>query len=199
MGRRGPAPEPRELREAKGNPGRRPLPAPVVVGGRVAFAAPPAPPGLGERASAVWNELALMVTEAQMLTVSDLAALEGLAVQIARARQAREALDGQPLAVEGAQSQWIVNPLVRVERDAWTLVLKIAREFGMTPSARASLGLTMTQGRSLAFDLQQRLGQVAAVPETITIEEPAAPKKAPAKKKPAARRRKTAAAASAEA
>ena len=199
MGRRGPAPKPRELREAQGTPGHRPLPAPVLVGERVASEAPPAPPGLGERATVVWNELAQMVTDAQMLTVSDLAVLEGLAVQIARARQAREALDGQPLAVEGAQSQWIVNPLVRVERDAWTLVLKIAREFGMTPSARASLGLTMTQGRSLAFDLQQRLGQVADVPMSVTVEEPAEPKKAPAKKKPTARRRKPAAAAGAEA
>ena len=193
MGRRGPAPEPRELREAKGNPSRRPLPVPVVVGERVAFTAPLAPAGLGERATAVWDELARMVTDAQMLTVSDLAALEALAVQIARARQAREALEGQPLAVAGAQSQWIVNPLVRVERDAWTLVLKIAREFGMTPSARASLGLTMTQGRSLAFDLQQRLGEVADVPMTVTVEEPAAATKAPA------RRRKTTAGSGAKA
>lgn len=170
VGRRGPAPEPREVREAKGNPSRRPLPAAVLVGERVASVVPAAPAGLGERAAAVWDELAGMVTEAQMLTASDLAALEALAVQIARARQAREELEGEPLVVAGAQSQRIVNPLVRVERDAWTLVLKIAREFGMTPSARASLGLTMVQGRSLGLDLARRLDEAAAgVPKTVKV------------------------------
>jgi len=190
MGRRGPAPEPRELREAKGNPGRRPLPAPVLVGERVApAAAPPEPPdGLDEYARPVWVELARLATEGQLLTLSDLAVLEGLAVQVGRARQAREQLAGQPLAVEGAQSQWIVNPLVRVERDAWTLALKIAKEFGMTPSARASLGLTLNLGRSVALDVDARINRrIADVPKTLTVSEAAAPK-------PAGRRRKTAAA-----
>lgn len=180
MGRRGPSPKPRELRVAEGNPSRRPLPVPVLVGER-AVETPAPPADLPARVAGVWVELAGMLTEAGMLTVSDLPMFEGLCVAIARARQAREELAHEELTSLGAQSQRIVNPLVRVERDAWTMALRLGQEFGLTPSARARFGLTVVKGRSLEVDLADRLGKMA-VPETVIVEAAAEPRRSRGKR-----------------
>lgn len=180
---KGRKPKPREVKIASGNPGRRKLPEPVLVGERVA-GPPAAPAGLDERAAEVWAELAALLTEGGILTGGDLVALEGLAVMVGRARQARAALEGEPLVVRGSQSWMIPNPLLRIERDAWAAAQRVAVEFGMTPSARARLGLTMVQGRSLGLDLARKLDEAAeSVPATVTV---------PASSPPAPRRRATA-------
>jgi P27 family predicted phage terminase small subunit len=167
---RGRKPKPREVKIASGNPGRRKLPEPVLVGERVAGDAPLAPAGLDEWAAVVWGELAQLLTEGGVLTRGDLVALEGLAVMVGRARQARAALVGEPLVVRGSQSWMIPNPLLRIERDAWAAAQRVAVEFGMTPSARARLGLTMVQGRSLGLDLARRLDEATAgVPTTVKV------------------------------
>jgi len=40
------------------------------------------------------------------------------------------------------------NPLVRIRSDAWMRALRAAREFGLTPSARASIGETRTETKT---------------------------------------------------
>jgi P27 family predicted phage terminase small subunit len=168
MGARGPAPRPREQQlDLEVRKDR--VPAPVNVGSKLTQAKPPVklPAGIAK----VWRELAPMLLDAGMLAESDLQTLEALATFIYRARQARAEMEGQPLTVYGVKGGLIANPLLRIERDAWAQAHKLAVEFGMTPSARARLGVTLLTGRGLQHELAGRLGAIADdAPKTITIE-----------------------------
>lgn len=77
--------KPVELKRRQGNPGRRPLPEPVLIGGR---AAPRMPAYLPARAKATWRQIVLRLAEVGMLDAVDGPALEALCVNVGLMREA---------------------------------------------------------------------------------------------------------------
>lgn len=143
-----------EQRRREGNPGKRPLPEPVLAAGRIA---PAAPESLPTAARAVWTTIVPTLDRVGLLDGIDALALEGLCVLVARAREAREILDrdGVLLQHNGRVS---VHPAFRVERDAWQAFLRFAEQYALTPVARTRLGLAELQRRSLADELEAQIG-----------------------------------------
>jgi P27 family predicted phage terminase small subunit len=158
---RGRPPKPREVRLADGNPGHRPLPAPVLGLGKVLEF--PAPASLSEREREVWDQLVPEVAALGWIDRVDRAMLELLVQQVALVELARDSIrsDGFMLTVydrDGNPLDRKVNPAARLQIQATAQALRLAEQFGLTSSARARLGLTVAKGAAIASDLERALG-----------------------------------------
>jgi hypothetical protein len=69
------------------------------------------------------------------------------------ARDAWE-LDGRPMHAVGSTGALVAHPIAKAVRDAQAHTVKLARELGLSPESRASMGRTRGQqsGRSTAPD-----------------------------------------------
>jgi P27 family predicted phage terminase small subunit len=139
MTNRGRRPKPTALKKLEGNPGKRKLneDEPKLP------PALPEPPGeLTETALAEWERVAPALFEAKILTVADRAALAAYCQSWAdwlEARQNLAAPDGFTQITEKGyeqQSAW-----VGIANTAMNNFMKIASEFGLTPSARTRLSV----------------------------------------------------------
>lgn len=156
---RGRKPKPVEQRRRAGNPGKRPLPEPVVIGGRTQSLDPPEP--FPEAARVLWDELVPILSEVGVLSPVDRPALIALCRQWARAQAAAEQIEQggqQTLLSTGSTGQVIEHPLLGIERAASALLLRFAEQYGLTPVARTRLGLAELQRRTLARELSEVLG-----------------------------------------
>lgn len=88
--------------------------------------------------------------------VSSLAKLEMTIVNLQTYRHARAKVGN--LVALGSTGQLTEHPAVAIERAAAAVVLRLATEFAMTPTARARLGLAVLEGRSLQKELEEDLG-----------------------------------------
>ena len=117
MGRRGPAPKPTMLKILDGNPGKRPIskrePKPTT-------GIPSMPSILRREAKAEWKRLVAEMPD-EMLTLVDRAGLTLACVWWSICCTNVKTLDQE--ALEKSTNQW----------------LKLAREFGLTPSARTRI------------------------------------------------------------
>lgn len=150
---RGRPPKPREVRLAEGNPGRRALPEPVLGLGKVLDFPPP--DELNEAERAAWEALVPEVSAAGWVDRLDRQLLTTLVQAVALAEMARASVreEGFMLSVYDKDGNAIdrkVNPAVRVQIQANAQVLRIAEQFGLTPSARARLGLAVAKGTAIA-------------------------------------------------
>lgn len=155
---RGRKPKPVEIRELEGGStvSHRPLPQPVLVQGRPLE--PLAPPErLTEAQAAIWNDVVDTLFEAGILDRADGFMLEALVVNVDRAREASRMIEEYGAVAVTAKGVPCVSPWIRIERDAWNTVAKVAEHFGLTPLARTRLGLAVLQGRSLQAELSERL------------------------------------------
>jgi P27 family predicted phage terminase small subunit len=137
MGRRGPRPAPTAAKRERGVRPDRINPAEPVPSGRV----PSCPGWLSPEARGVWRRLAPDLYRRGVLTAWDVDVFAfycDLVVQAARARD----LLGPALLVQGRRDGLVTNPAWRIYRDAVQQMLALAREFGLTPSARSELRLT---------------------------------------------------------
>lgn len=152
-------PKPVEQRRREGNPGRRPLPETVQVGGRPdpsVFAKPPA--HLEKEAKAFWKDAVQTLADVGVLDQVDGAALEMLATQYARVRQAQAAVKKHGLFTTGSVGQTREHPALRIEREATAAFMRIAEHFALTPVARTRLGLAELHRRSMAKEMDDSLG-----------------------------------------
>jgi P27 family predicted phage terminase small subunit len=157
---RGRPPKSREQRIAEGKPGHRPLPEPLVGNGKVLVW--PAPETLNDREREVWEVLVPEVAALGWVDQIDRATLTLLVQAIAVVELSREAIAAHGFMIEEERhgrdgivigSTFKVNPAVRAQIAATATAHRIAGAFGMTPSDRARLGLTVIKGRSLAAEL----------------------------------------------
>ena len=170
---RGRPPKSREQRLSEGNPGRRPLPEPVLGLGKVLDFPPPAV--LNEHERAVWAQLVPEVAALGWIDRVDRGMLVMLVQTVAMAEMARSAIesDGFMLTVydrEGEPIDRKVHPAARTQMQATAQALRIAEQFGLTPSARARLGLTVAKGRSLAESLRGDLDEAEGDDDVIEVE-----------------------------
>jgi P27 family predicted phage terminase small subunit len=147
-------PKPSALREAEGNPGKRPLPK--------ADLRPPTEPEkpawLSPEAGAVWDGLVVHLMDLGVLQASDAAMLAELSDSIGLLHEARKVFNSLPegqrlLVKEGAHGRTHASPLLRIIDQQKAIIHRIGSEFGLSPVARARLLLGDVAPRPSDFDL----------------------------------------------
>lgn len=139
MGKRGPAGKPTRLRVLHGD---RP--------DRINTDEPEAPDGLPEalddmsdEVREIWDYTLDQIDAMGLASPADRDVLRAYCEAVATHRQASRALAKSGLLIRTARgNQFMRNPLIAVQRDSATLVRVLAREFGLTPSARAGISVT---------------------------------------------------------
>jgi P27 family predicted phage terminase small subunit len=153
---KGRPPKSREQRIAEGNPGRRALPEPVLGLGKMLEFPPPAELSQAERAA--WDRFVPEVARLGWIDAADREVLEQLVHAIALADELRAAVRRDGIMVptydkDGIHTGDKVHPAVRAHAQQQTIIVRIAEQFGLTPSARARLGLTVAKGAGAAAAL----------------------------------------------
>lgn len=174
---RGRKPRPIEERRLEGEDvSHRPLPEPVIAGGRV-LEFPSPPRDLPKEARPFWKDTLKLLADVGILDLVDVPALVLLGTQYARAAQARKIIAKDGLTSFGSQMQVVEHPAVKIERQATGMFMKIAEHYALTPIARTRLGLADLHRKSLAAELDRQLGgdeserPTLDVPEADVVEE----------------------------
>jgi P27 family predicted phage terminase small subunit len=154
----GPKPKPIEQRRREGNPGKRPLPEPVVIGGRAHMIEPPE--DMPDDAKEAWNQIVPVLADAGILDVVDQMALEAMCVVWSRAKQARRVIAEDGPTSLGSTGQLVDHPAVATEKAAVGMFLRFAEQFGLTPVARTRLGFGERRYQSMQTQLEATLGDV---------------------------------------
>lgn len=135
VGKRGPTPTPTQLKLLHGAKSRDiNHDEPQIPDGPVER-----PAWLSANAAAEWDEVAPRILAARVLTVVDVTMLGMYCETVAVAKRLSElAANSSPL-VHGREGTYVKNPLYSQRRDAVDQALRLAREFGLTPSARSGI------------------------------------------------------------
>lgn len=135
MGKRGPRPEPTQLKILKGNPGRRPLNTrePQAPAGE-----PSCPKHLTREAKAEWKRICGELAALGLLSIVDRAALACYCQSWARHVAAEKERDQRGDYIETANG-WRLAPWVRVSQDERKIMRSYLQEFGLSPSSRSRL------------------------------------------------------------
>ena len=146
---RGRKPKPTALKVLTGNPGKRPLnfrepnPEPGI---------PDRPSHLSPEACAEWDRVAAVLQVQGIITQADRAALSAYCVAWARWVEAeRKVKDMGPVVKAPRTGVPMQNPYLSIANNAMGQMIKLAAEFGMTPSSRTRL-----QGFPSPFDLPEK-------------------------------------------
>jgi P27 family predicted phage terminase small subunit len=154
---RGRKPKPVEVKIREGNPGKRPLPEPVRVGGVPASLEPP--DDLPQTAKDWWNEAVPILAKVGILDTVDRAALEMMATQYARAKQASRVIAEHGHLARGSTGQLVEHPSLATERAAAQMFLRMAEQYALTPVARTRLGIAELERISLQQEIESSLGE----------------------------------------
>ncbi len=133
---RGRKPTPTAIKKARGNPGRRPINKREPKPRRKL---PRAPFILSDVAREHWRKLAPILYDMGVLTVADLDMLAAYCEAYARRQHALEMVAKSEQVIKTASGNLIQNPFLGIANHAMDQMLKIAAEFGMTPSSRSRL------------------------------------------------------------
>lgn len=147
-------PTPTERKRALGNPGKRPLPEPVVQLAAV-VAIPPAPSSLGEVGRAVWERL-WTAGQAWLSPKTDLDLLTRLCEAHDEREAIRDAVAEEGYMVTGSMGQRRANPLLGELRALESQMTKYESLCGFTPTDRARLGYAEVKRASKLDELLAR-------------------------------------------
>ena len=153
MGLRGPPPVPTRLRILRGEtrPSRLPAGEPIPRDAR-----PYPPDWLSPAAIQVWDRTVFELTAMGMAHAADIDALVVYCTAVVNHARAQQLLDAAGPLLKGSEGQVIRNPAVAVVHAASAIIHRFAREFGLTPSARVSLG-TFPSDMPRSRDVAERL------------------------------------------
>lgn len=163
---RGRKAKPVEVSRRDGNPGKRKLGDPVLVGDRLIDVA--TLPGLPEHlegddeAQLLWEEVLAILVDAQIATRGDLFLVSMFVESVMESRRAYKQLRKQGSVVstsrnDGERPSLKANPYAKVWREANAQMLKLTEQLALSPVARARLGLAIGQGRKLEKELGEGL------------------------------------------
>jgi P27 family predicted phage terminase small subunit len=184
MGARGPKPQPPALKLVAGNAGRRPIDLDAGINPQVEI--PKCPAHLSAEAKTEWKRLSPKLEELGLITALDLAAfamycqaygrwvfaekrIRELNDQAERRAKVGEVMEGDarrfPGFVQKTPSEYEQQSIwLQVSNKALEQTLKLAAEFGLSPSMRARV--------TASRELQQKLPGVDPAPDTPTLPEP---------------------------
>ncbi len=138
MARRGPPPQPTELRLLRGNPGKRRI---NTREPRPPSGTPVCPRWLSPEAKRAWRETVPVLKRMRILTQVDRDALTAYCQTYARWKAAEQFLDQHgavyPIRDEAGKIRYMQPfPQVAIARTYLQVLRSYQQEFGMTPSAR---------------------------------------------------------------
>lgn len=143
-------PIPAKLKLLHGNPGKRDIPEePQPPSGR-----PPMPDDLDEHAQIAWQQVATLLDEMGVLTVAEGPVLEMYARAASGYRQALDSVNrsGIVLIQPGKDGTEVKRNPFSVELHKYReVMIKLLVEMGLTPVARARLGLANQQSKTSIF------------------------------------------------
>lgn len=134
MARDGRKPVPTPLRALRGNPSKRPMPDALEVEAKL----PHAPSHLSEEAKREWRRLGKLLLEVGLVSAFDRGLLAAWCSAWADVVEAELALRDEGPILRGENGPYF-NPWASVREKAYARMLKIAPEFGLSPSARTRL------------------------------------------------------------
>jgi P27 family predicted phage terminase small subunit len=125
-----------------------------------------APEHLPLEAVDVWNEVVPTLAEVGLARSVDALALEALCTHLAIARAVMAklvadgggALDVDAFISRTAKGVPVVSPWHRILRDSWREAMRVGEHYGLTPVARARLGIALLQRTTLAEQLREIMG-----------------------------------------
>lgn len=141
MGRRGPRPEPTQLKVLRGNPGRRPVnkkePQPSSDGVVM-------PSHLGEVARAKWQDILPLLQAVKVMTRADVEALARYCDTYEWWISTRAVLkkdgDTYPILNDAGEIKYIAQrPEVSIAHKLAAQLRQLESDFGLSPAARSSL------------------------------------------------------------
>ena len=146
MGKRGPRPQPTQLKILRGNPGRRKLNAaePQPESNGVVM-----PGHLGDVARAKWAELLPMLQATKVMTKADTEALarycDTYEWWLATRATLRQNGDTYPILNDAGDIKYIAQrPEVSIAHKLSTQLWQLEQDFGLNPSARTGLNVEKT-------------------------------------------------------
>lgn len=141
MGRRGPQPRPAAAAILAGEtrPSRVNYDEPLPRQGY-----PTMPRGMSARAQAEWRHVEREMSETGVIVGADRAVLRAYCEAVARYVEAVDLLATSGPVIRGTRGRdVVVNPVHRILREEREAVRLLARELGLSPSARAGLRISM--------------------------------------------------------
>lgn len=147
-------PTPTERKRRTGNPGKRPLPEPVVQLAAVAHIPPP-PATLGDTGRSVWDRL-WTAGQAWLSPTTDLDLLTRLCEAHEEREAIRDAIAEEGYMVTGSMGQRRANPLLSELRSLESQMTKYESLCGFTPTDRARLGYAEVKRASKLDELIAR-------------------------------------------
>lgn len=154
VGRNGPSPNPTALRILRGDPKRR-----INSDEPQPFSEPLSKPDwLSPYASHEWDRVADDLVHMKIAKRVDSATLAAYCESVSRFRRATEIVEKSGPLLVGKTGDVRKNPAVAQARDASGDMLRWAREFGFTPSARQPLRVHHSGSIEAPTTLQQLLG-----------------------------------------
>lgn len=153
---KGRPPDPKRQKSGTGHrplPGKKP-PVEVVTTTGLQLAPPESVP---DEAYELWHR-ACQELAGQGLRDADLPLVEMLVLAAHRNRQARAVIAKLGLLVKGDKGP-VTNPMLKVEKETAATYLRLAETLGLSPAARARLGLMHIAGQSLLVDIAERVGR----------------------------------------
>lgn len=136
MGKRGPAPQPTNLKLLHGERNQdrinrdEPAPRPTE---------PELPEGVSAEVTAVFTDTVGELEAMGLAFRADSHALHCYAEAVVAHRNACAVLARSPVLIKGLHGNMVRNPALQIQRDSAATVRAFAQEFGLTPSARSSI------------------------------------------------------------
>lgn len=144
---------PTNVKLLRGNPGKRPLnmdePQPKAV-------IPPVPKHLDDEARAEWRRMSKRLHEMGLMTEIDRSVLAAYCVAWSRWVLAEDKIREFGLVLKSPDKGWPVqSPYLSIANRALDQMVKLAAEFGMTPSSRSRL--SVNKGKDAPSDPMEDL------------------------------------------
>lgn len=138
-GTRGPATQSAAKNRLKGNPGKRSRKTPAA---KILPSKPFRPGWLSVEARAEWDRVVPQLAKLKLLCQLDQPSLAAYCQAVANVRSTSETIAKIGLTFTTKTGYLRKNPAAALQREAMQTVLCFAREFGLTPAARARLDIT---------------------------------------------------------
>lgn len=140
---RGRKPKPVELKILQGNPGKRPIPDDIPQPEKL-YTVPEAPAWLDDYAKEIWNDLALKLTKAGILSELDINVLAYYCSAASICIMARKRIEEKTMIMtfkneDGTLKHAQKSPFITVYREALDDVIRLGAQLGLSPSERARL------------------------------------------------------------
>lgn len=135
MGQRGPKPTPVELKIARGNPGKRPIPKDLPALESTGYGPPPS--YFNKYAKAEWRRMVPLIEQAGLAPDVAKSAFETYCYEYGQVRDARDRIAEKGIIVrDGKTDRLIRNPAIMISNNSADRCLAFLVEFGLTPSSR---------------------------------------------------------------